>query len=211
LTADTALLDAERALLAKVQSGERLELSPLDPREARTIRAEVLRGFFHDPPGGRANGAWDEVPVWISNAYIEGELDLSDLRRGGWGSLRALYLQDCELPARLKLRHTRLRRLSLRGCAIHHLEARDCRFEALLDLRGLHSAGAVLGALGQPLCHVELAQCRIDGDPAPQRPTVRTLSVEEGAGGAGPRAVEEGPAEPAPGPSKRGPAEPARG
>lgn len=168
MTADTALLEAERALLAKVQSGERLELSPRDPRDSRTIRAEVLRGFFHDPPGGGANGgangAWDEVPVWISNAYIEGELDLSDLRRAGWGSLRALYLQDCEIPARLKFRNARFRRLSLRGCAIHHLDARDCRFEALLDLRGLHSAGAVLGALGQPLCHVELTNCRIDGD-----------------------------------------------
>src|SRR5262249_12437719 len=72
-------------------------------------------------------------------------------------------LQDCEIPARLKLRNTHFRRLSMRGCAIRHLDARDCRFEALLDLRGLHSAGAT-GAPGQPLCHVELAHSRIDGD-----------------------------------------------
>lgn len=164
MIAQGPLLPAEQALLDRLTAGERLELDPRAPVSDRTVRGCFITALYVDaPPGGRPlnpNG----FPVVMSNALISGDLDLRDLRGPAGSALPALHLENCRLPGLLKLNGTYLRRLSLRDSALHHLQAQDTHFEGLVDLRGVHSAGDMPGAGGEPRCHVALSNTRIDGD-----------------------------------------------
>lgn len=187
-----ALYPAERALREKARLGERLELDPEDPPQARTVRGAFLRELFVPAPGDEAADDARAFAVFVRHALVEGGLDLSNLRGPNGQALRALFLHDCVIPGRMNLTNAHLRQLSLVGSAIHQLDGQDAHFEGRLDLRGVRSAGGVLGFADEPLCHVQLANAYVFGDVTAEgaRLCVRAEAITQGTAGPTPYALD---------------------
>jgi len=93
-------------------------------------------------------------------------LDLRDLAGPDGGPFGPLVLETCHIPSPIQLTGARLRRLSLKGSRIVHLDAAGLLVEGELELSNLASAelaGARTGCHGQGRCWVELRGARIEG------------------------------------------------
>lgn len=173
--ANYRLNGAERALAAAMAEGEVCDLSGKTSKASRTVRPAALRRLLFGLPVVTTEGAAPRrieiTPggLRLVGAIVEQgdeDLDLRDAATWDGAPLPPLALENCHIPRPIRLTGGKLRRLSLKGSAIVHLEAPGLCLDGDLDLSDVFSAEtatARTGCEGAACCWVELQGSRIDG------------------------------------------------
>ena len=130
------------------------------------IRAEALRRILLGLPVS-IEGVERQVNlkgpgVRITNAYIDGALELDNACAPNGDPLPRLSLIRCYIPSMISMRAARLRRLCLKNSKITYLRANDTVIGTQLDLEGVSAALPSGGAQGYGLCRVALRGAQIE-------------------------------------------------
>jgi len=130
--------EAELFIVAATARGDIAALDVSLPREARSVRASVIRQLLLRLPLG--DGFGEPFPVRlpgvrVRNAVIVGELDLKDCAGpGGNDGLPALELSHCEIEQAIEMSHARLARLSVEGSTFRLIHAHGLRLDGPFDI-----------------------------------------------------------------------------
>jgi hypothetical protein len=177
---NTRLTPRESELARALEAGQ--PPTP-DPANLLPVRAAVLRSLILELPV-QLDGESDPriVPIpetgfqagWLH--VVEGELNLEDACRPFGAALKPLALESCLFDDPLRLARARLRRLSLTGSYVLHLDGKGIALEGPLDLSRLSSAedhtafvprdpaNPKSGTDEKGLCWLQLGNASINGD-----------------------------------------------
>lgn len=144
----------EEWLLKELGSSGLAVFPPGGDEQSRTVRADVIYGLLL---GLRDEEDWrlESPRLYLENAVITGEFDLSGLRRqhSGAEQLPSLTLVGCRFERDVSFAEAAFEGLELWDCTIPSLSARGLRVAGGLDIYDCVIPGGV-----------DLRQCRIDGD-----------------------------------------------
>lgn len=139
--------------LCSIQNSEELDLPEKDDADCRVppsdservVDAEVIRALILGTRLQRPNRSEElcfpiSAPIRIKEAVIKGDLDLRELCGRDGHCLPPLLLEYCRFTGRIRLDHSHLTRLSLKGSRFKTLEATSCQIDDALDLEGVASS-----------------------------------------------------------------------
>lgn len=168
-----SLTAAEIKLVDAVRTAEVCDLTSASDR---SVRPGTLRRLLFGLPVARGPRTPEEiVPLTAAGIHLigaiiaddgAGELNLRNASGGDGNPLPPLMLERCVISVPIRLAGGRLRRLSLQGSKITHLDAPGMLVDGDLDISGLSSADPAdkpTGCQGKGLCWIELHGARIDG------------------------------------------------
>jgi hypothetical protein len=173
---------AERRFVVAARTGEALALGNDTPTKAlatHRIRATVIRRLLlGDPllPDDTESSARAPHVLDLTGAWIDGRLDLRDMRAADGGSGPTIRLKACVVPKGIALTSGHFSELSLLDCRFPELLADGALFDGLVDLSGSASTEVDAACTGcarpdddgeprpQGRCHISLTGAMINGD-----------------------------------------------
>lgn len=168
---------------------------PVEDKQPVSLKTAALKGEMHDAKEqiisaqeiqdlmwGKTIGKLSNdrvIAVRIKNAYIDGILNLKDLRGPGGEYAPPLELVNCQIPEEIDLSFAKIKNLSLKKCKFRSLVGHGMQIEGDVDITEVSSYEELTpkekysnknevvkknGVDGQGVCYVILSDTIIRGD-----------------------------------------------